>query len=212
MNPPDLQQALLDSFSKEATANTQRYEQAAIGEIIRAMASASPTLDSYVNWCLAGTGATTALLAGNLDKVETLLGSGLTTALFASLVLSILCGSASKFLSIRLQVETAVTKHIAAAIGPLSDEFHKKRRALMQEASGAGIQLPNTVDPDRFKTAVVEVFPAFYRGFVRRQIEAVAEDAMRPHKMMAAQLVWQFLWCVGQVAFITLAVLCIILA
>lgn len=212
MNDPALHSVLTESLKKEAIENATRFEQESTAEIVRAMASASPKLDTFVSWCLGGTGATAALLAGNLDKVTPVLGSGLTKIVFASIVISILCGSASKFLSVKLQVGTEVMNRAFPNIQKLKEAFNAKSRDLLIEAATINLLLDTRANASRLTETYTSIFPRPYGFFIRRQLAAAARDGLHSYRMMAGQLVGQFWWCAAQLFFITVGLICIVVA
>lgn len=202
--PPVQLDALQRGLEIEASKEVARTEHQLFLISLKGMRESAPQIDKFVGWCLTGTGATFGLLVTNLDKIVGLIGSTCLRSVMLLLAISFLCGTASKFRGMLLQMNVSVDSHLER-MDAKKVEHLSRTKELENIATTYKLPLNTGIEPIRVVRTLFSVFPWFARWQLNRLLGKMTGDHLYQYRVLAGNILAQSLWAGAEVAAIVLA-------
>lgn len=178
--------------------NKSTTKQNLINCLFGAISTASPTIDRFSTWLLAGTGATAALLVAHMDAILPFLSPTIFKVCGLLLLVSGVVGFIAKYKAIQCQIASNVLNKIAEAIGPILEKHNEGSLKIATHAKARGLELETDVDMDGVIREFIKPFPALIRWLIARKL---AKQPMQTAYLLPFKAcLWQGYLCLLQTA------------
>lgn len=203
----DLQQGLEIEAAKEKS----RTEHQLFLISLKGMRESAPQVDKFVGWCLTGTGAAFGLLVTNVDNIIELVGSATLRSVLLLLAISFLCGTASKFRGMLVQMNVSIDSHLERMEAQRKEHLVRTRE-ITDIATAYKLPLDTAIDRIGVVRTLFSVFPWIVRWQLNRLLVKMISDPLLQYRLLAGNIVAQSLWAAAEVTAIVIAMVFVAIA
>ncbi len=178
----------LDNWAKNnsETAETNIVEGLFIGAM-----DASPIIDKFSTWLLAGTGITAALMITNLNKLVPLLSYTILKQSIYILIILALFGFLAKYKAIFCQIMLATEKEMKKRVMAAVDEYEKTENEIIEMAEGHELEVITDLDITVVYKEYCKAFPKIMHKSLLNQFVQGFDDRLAASRKAANSLFWQ---------------------
>lgn len=188
----------------------QNAERDISNVLLRSLLKASPIIDKFAQWLLAGTAATAALIISQMSDLIPLIGlSGFKWAMFC-LIVAAFFGLLAKRKAIQCLITLEIDKEVGSRLPPVLDAFDADQNQIQEAAVAMNRELETDVDLNRVIDDALSLLPKFVRWFAKRSAMKGHEDPNHALKLGLKHL-WRLSWftmyqTLSYLAFVIVAV------
>lgn len=190
---PDEKLRLLERLKALAENANNKAENEFLKVVVSSILEASPIIDKYSTWLLAGCGAIASIMVANVKAVLPFLGAvGFKVSLYL-LMVSAVIGLLQKVRATKVQSFSVITERLLTKIEPVRANQEQAFEELQKIAAEVGVDLG--IGPDlnleRMRSEMAAFTPFFFRTKGLEHFDKGAKDELHGWREAVGGLRWQ---------------------
>ena len=179
------------SLENWSNINNKNAENKFVDELLKSNLSASPVMDKFSIWLLAGTGITSSFMITNINSIESVISrDGILYSILA-LIISGLFGFLSKFRAIKASIFSLIFEYCRKNLNPVLDNHLNESDEIKKIASNHKVDVKTELDFDNIRIQYCSAFPFWIRQSFKKQWNNGFKDPLFASKQSANHVFWQ---------------------
>jgi heme-degrading monooxygenase HmoA len=174
--------------------NVDNTEQAFASALYLSMSETTSAIDKFSLWLLAGTGATAALLIGQINSVLPFLTSRGFKACLGLLTVSALFGFVAKYKALRCEVQLHLQSRLESLLNPVFAKHGEDEEKIRQYALERGVELKTEICFAKVIAEFAKPLPWWAKLLMSRQVRKNEGDRQAGYRMAFKAYMGQIRW------------------